>query len=90
MDWWTVLLLLLCPLMMLFCMRGHIHRGHMHGDRTNRQEHNGHHYAHGTEEWQYKRELKELQQKVNQLAEQNMALKKELDKTLAAKKGDAS
>ncbi|WP_423803240.1 DUF2933 domain-containing protein [Parageobacillus thermoglucosidasius] len=27
MEWWTVFLLLLCPLMMLFCMRGHSQGG---------------------------------------------------------------
>jgi cell division protein FtsB len=61
-------------------MRGHSQGGHKHGDGVNQQEHFGHHHVYGTKEWLHKRELQKLKQKVEQLAEQNKALKKELEK----------
>ncbi|GAB7388419.1 hypothetical protein BSNK01_22560 [Bacillaceae bacterium] len=71
-------------------MRGHSHGGHRHKDGAKQQERIEFNHAQESGELHHKREWKELQQKVDQLVEQNRALKKELEEILAAKKGDAS
>ncbi len=73
MEW---LLLLLCPLMMIFCMRGHGHGG-------KHQNHNHSHGSHAVNQDNlssmdhYK--MNELLGKVDLLTEQNMQLKEELE-----------
>lgn len=73
MEW---LLLLLCPLMMIFCMRGHGHGG-------KHQNHNHSHGSHAVNQDnlssmdQYK--MNELLGKVDLLTDQNMQLKEELE-----------
>lgn len=75
MEWLPFLLLLLCPLMMIFCMRGHGHgdKGHNHN-----HSHESHsvdaHKMHSMD--QYK--MNELMGKVDLLTEQNSQLKEEL------------
>lgn len=73
MEWLPFLLLLLCPLMMIFCMRGHGH-----GDKGHNHSHESHsvdaHKMHSMD--QYK--MNELMGKVDLLTEQNSQLKEEL------------
>lgn len=64
---WSILLSLICPLMMLFCMKG-MFGGHNHGDAKGR-----------TEQSQVSpEEFQSLQTKIAELAEQNAYLLKEL------------
>lgn len=63
---WNILLSLLCPLMMLFCMKG-MFNGHKHGE-TNRTEQS----QVSAEEFQL------LQTKMNELTEQNAHLLQEI------------
>jgi len=63
---WSILLTLLCPLMMLFCMKG-MFSGHKHGDGNR------------TEQSQVSpEEFQVLQTKMNELTEQNAHLLKEM------------
>ncbi|MEC1742795.1 DUF2933 domain-containing protein [Schinkia azotoformans] len=68
MEW---LLLLLCPLMMIFCMRGHGGKGHNHSHESHSVDA---HKMHSMD--QYK--MNELMGKVDLLTEQNHQLKEEL------------
>lgn len=75
MDWPLLLLLLLCPLMMFFCMRGH-------GGKNHNHNHNHSHESHSVESNkihsmdQYK--MNELMGKVELLTEQNDQLREQL------------
>lgn len=77
MDWPLLLLLLLCPLMMFFCMRGHGGKNHNHD-----HNHNHSHESHSVESNkihsmdQYK--MNELMGKVELLTEQNDQLREQL------------
>lgn len=44
MDWGLILLLLICPIMMMFMMKGHNHGGDKHGKSVN--SHQGHKHDH--------------------------------------------
>jgi uncharacterized small protein (DUF1192 family) len=63
MNWANLLILLLCPLMMLFCMRGHKHH-----------KHHDHHDHHSSDH----HSIKELQDQITKLQTDNERLKEQL------------
>lgn len=65
MTWLQIILLLACPLMMLFCMRGMFS-----GNKCEHMKHN-HQGASSTE-------IQKLQDKMTELVEQNQSLKQEI------------
>jgi len=65
---WNILLSLICPLMMLFCMKGMLFSGHNHGDANCKTEQSQISPQH----------LQLLQTKVEELTEQNQYLLKEI------------
>ncbi|MFX3624595.1 MAG: DUF2933 domain-containing protein [Ectobacillus sp.] len=68
MQWLNVLLFLLCPLMMLFCMKG-MHGGHKHQKGSCcGQKHNGHSSD----------SISSLQAKIEELSNENNKMMKEI------------
>jgi len=65
MEWLQYLLLLICPLMMIFCMKGH---NHSHGKGNG--DHCEDHQTHGS---------KELDIKLSRLETENEKLRKEIN-----------
>lgn len=66
MNWASLLILLLCPLMMLFCMRGHKHHKH-HDHHDHHDHHSSNHHS-----------IKELQDQITKLQTDNERLKEQL------------
>ncbi|KFZ32223.1 hypothetical protein JS44_14660, partial [Anoxybacillus flavithermus] len=58
-NWASLLILLLCPLMMLFCMRGHKHHKH-HDHHDHHDHHSSNHHS-----------IKELQDQITKLQTDN-------------------
>lgn len=75
MEW---LLLLLCPLMMIFCMRGHggKHQNHNH---SHSHSHGSHAVSQDNLSSMDQYKMNELLGKVDLLTEQNIQLKEELE-----------
>jgi len=76
-EWALLLLLLLCPIMMMFMHRGH--KGHNHGDDTEKRHDQGHHH-HSSELGSldnYK--VKQLEGEIEFLKTKNEQLQTEMD-----------
>lgn len=76
MEWLKYLLLLICPLMMIFCMKGHSHsRGHIEKSDTNKHS--------------YILISKKLDKKMSKLEIENKKLRNEIDKLSATVKKES-
>ncbi|MDR6224033.1 DUF2933 domain-containing protein [Desmospora profundinema] len=80
MEWLTILGLLACPLMMIFCMRGMFHKDSAQkGERVTKEQPEI-----------SPQELQSLQIRMGELMEQNHHLMKELESIKGARKSDSN